>query len=293
MALRALFLGAPGVVSAGIARGWQLAGHTIAAIWYPERLAVTSEFEQDRALARRAPGVSMHGLGERGGVSVRAVPRLMTWSAASSEAGLLNVDVVISALFLDRIPGGFLDAFPKRVFNLHPSLLPAYRGRWPIFNMLWDRKISACGGMTLHFVTPTFDAGALLAQHRVGFPSNCNVSAYYMQLVKSGAALLAENLPLYLEDRLEPAAQDVSEAWQGNQDPRKAKLTAALSTDHIQWLCATIPQVTKLGVEGASDDISIKTFVQTVGPPTGAPPERNGNSITMDALDARVRLSLT
>src|SRR5687767_4087660 len=124
MSLNALFLGAPAVVSAGIARGWQLAGNRIAAIWYPERASRTREFEQDRALARTARGLSLHGLAERGGVPIRAIPQLAAWPEANAEAALLGVDVVISALFLDRIPKAMLNAYPDRVVNLHPSLLP-------------------------------------------------------------------------------------------------------------------------------------------------------------------------
>lgn len=185
MALRALFLGGPGVTSAGIARGWQMAGHSISAIRYPERLTGTREFEQDRALADPAPGVSMHGLASRGGVAVRPVPMLTTWPAARAEAAALAVDVVVSALFLDRIPKTMLDAFPQRVVNLHPSLLPAYRGRWPTFSMLWDRSIDRFGGMSLHLVTPAFDAGAVIAQRPAAFPADCNLSAYYVQLIQA------------------------------------------------------------------------------------------------------------
>src|SRR5262245_31530536 len=114
MSLNALFLGAPGVVSAGIARGWQMAGHRIAAYWYPERTATTQEFAQDKALAKTAPGVSMHGLAERAGVAVRAVPPLAKWTEANMEAATLGADVVISTMFLDRVPPAFLNIFPDR-----------------------------------------------------------------------------------------------------------------------------------------------------------------------------------
>ncbi len=292
MSLNALFLGAPSVVSAGVARGWQLAGNGIAAFWYPERTAHTREFAQDRKLAKTAPGVSIHGLAERGGVPVRPVPPLAMWAEANAEAALLGADVVVSVLFLDRIPKTMLNAFPDRVVNLHPSLLPAYRGRWPTFNMLWDCTIDQFGGMTLHLVTPAYDAGDVLGQAHVGFPADRNLSVYYMRLVKAGAELLNDRVPRYLSNALDPERQATADARQGNRRPSQACLSPAQSAEEMQWLCAVIPQMTPLHIEGADADTIVTAFADTCGAPTGAPPAREGGSISMDARDARVRLRL-
>jgi hypothetical protein len=292
MSLNALFLGAPAVVSAGIARGWQLAGNRIAAIWYPERASRTREFEQDRALARTAPGLSLHGLAERGGVPIRAIPQLAAWPEANAEAALLGVDVVISALFLDRIPKAMLNAYPDRVVNLHPSLLPAYRGRWPTFNMLWDRTIDAHGGMTLHVVAPEYDAGDLLGRVKVAFPADRNLSAYYMHLVKAGTHLLAVPLRQYLSGELDPTPQPRGDVPQGDRRPSEALLSSAQSVDEMEWLCSVMPQITALRIEGADVTVAVKAFEGVGGAPTGAPPSLEGDFITMDARDARVRLRL-
>jgi hypothetical protein len=295
MALRGLFLGVPGVVSAGIVRGWQMAGHSVAALWYPERLARTRAFDQDRALAAAAPGVSMHGLASRGGVTLRAVPPLLTWPDAASEAAALAPDVVISVLFPDRIPPALLDAFPGRVVNLHPALLPAYRGPWPTFSMLWDRSIHQFGGMTLHLVTPEFDAGPMLGQMPVAFPADRNLSAYYMQLVRAGTALLADRLPAYYGGGPGagpvPTVQPSGSAARANHDPRTTVLTRALDWQHIEWLCATIPQMTALRAKGAEGAV-VRRFLATAGPPTGAPPLCHGGILRMDARDARVNLAV-
>jgi methionyl-tRNA formyltransferase len=293
MSLNALFLGAPNVVSAGVARGWQLAGNRIAAVWYPERTNRTREFAQDRALAKTAPGVSLHGLAEQGGVAIRAVPPLTTWPEATAEAALLGADVVISVLFLDRIPKALLNAYADRVVNLHPSWLPAYRGRWPTFNMLWDRTIDAYGGMTLHVVTPDFDTGDVLGQAHVPFPADRNLSAYYMHLVKAGAGLLTGLLPRYLSGALDPSPQPRGDARQGNRRPSEARLASSHSAEEMQWLCSVIPQITPLRIEGADNNVVVKAFENVSGAPTGAPPAHEGDFISMDARDARVRLRLT
>lgn len=288
--LSALILGAPNIVSMGIARGWMMAGHKIAAIWYPERLTGTKSFAQDRALAERAPGVTMHGIAARSGVATRAVPPLTSWSAGLNEIQALEPDVILSILFLDRIPPAVLDAYANRVLNLHPSMLPAYRGAAPIFNMLWDRTIDRHSGMTLHLVTPAFDRGDILGQTPVPYPEDRNLTAYYMQLVKAGTTLVTENIPRFISGTLTPTPQPDTPAPQGARNLNEAILTSAQSADEIAWLCATIPQMTALRVTGTPASVTIKRFAEILGPNTNAPPKLGGAYLEMDAQDRRIRL---
>ena len=58
-----------------------------------------------------------------------------------------------------------LDAFPNRVINIHPSLLPAFKGL-----RAWEQALSAGvaeTGCTVHFVNRDIDAGEIIAQQRV------------------------------------------------------------------------------------------------------------------------------
>ena len=175
-----------------------MAGHKVAAVWYPERAARSRAFQQDLELAKRAPGVTMHGLAERAKVTIQPVKRMIEWEGAVSAAKAFKPDFVLSLLFPDRIPLSFLRAFQGLVLNLHPSLLPAYRGAAPILNMLWDRTISEYSGLTLHLVSPEFDRGDVLGRVAVPFPANRNLSAYYMELVKAGTSLVAGQVPAFL-----------------------------------------------------------------------------------------------
>jgi folate-dependent phosphoribosylglycinamide formyltransferase PurN len=290
--LNALFLGEPSVVSMGIARGWTMAGHKISAIWYPERLTGTKTFVQDRELAGRAPGITMHGLAARSRIATRATPPLASWQDGLTEVARLKPDVILSVLFLDRIPSSVLDAYPNRVFNLHPSLLPAYRGAAPIFNMLWDRTIDKHSGMTLHLVAPAFDRGDILEQIPVAFPSDRNVTAYYMHLIKAGTELLIQSLPHFLSGSLTPQPRPAAAAPQGNRKPHEAILTSALSAEEMAWLCTTIPQLTALKVGGAPQNVRVKRFVAVLGPATEAPPVLEGRFLHMNTKDRRVQLEV-
>ena len=290
--INALFLGAPDIVSMGIARGWLLAGHRIAAIWYPQRLIGTTAFKRDRILASTAPGVSMHGISVRSNIPSRATPLLSKWPELLAEVERLNPDVVISAMFLDKIPEALLGAYPNRFVNLHPSILPAYRGAAPIFNMLMDRTINEHSGMTLHLVSAQFDKGDMIGRTKVAFPPDNNLSAYYMYLVKAGAALLTDQLPEFLAGRLTAQPQSYDLAPQGVQSPRDARLTLRHSAEHAAWLCTVIPQMTPLRIEGLGDNIHVKRFLNKNGAPSGAPPVVDGNIVSLDVKDARISVEV-
>ena len=287
--LSALILGVPNPVSMGIARGIMMAGHRLAAIWYPERLRKTPEMQQDRQLAQRAPGLTLHGMETRARVAVRAVPRFKSWTDAALAARRLDVDVVISLLYPDRITQSVLDAFPGRVINLHPSLLPAYRGPDPIFNMLWDETIDRHGGFTLHLVSPEFDRGSVLGRQAVAFPANRNLSAYYMELVKAGTSLLASHLPSLRKGPLvgEPQVDDGASP-QGNRKPRDARLDASLTRARASWLCTTIPQMTARRIEGLAPTVHVTGFVSSVAQKTERPPAFADGLASFDVADGHV-----
>jgi len=76
-----------------------------------------------------------------------------------------GADFVCLAGFMRVLGAAFVAAFAGRLVNIHPSLLPAFRGLAP------QRQALAAGvrisGCTVHFVTPEVDAGAIIAQAAV------------------------------------------------------------------------------------------------------------------------------
>jgi len=77
-------------------------------------------------------------------------------------AALGDVDLVVLAGFMRVLTAHFLDRFPDRVINTHPSLLPAFPG------MDAPGQAIAAGvaesGVTVHFVDPSVDGGPIIAQ---------------------------------------------------------------------------------------------------------------------------------
>lgn len=81
-----------------------------------------------------------------------------------------KIQFIVLAGFLPLIPNFLIDAFPRRIINIHPALLPKYGGKG-----MWGHHVheavKAAGetetGMTVHYVTPVCDAGEMIAQYKV------------------------------------------------------------------------------------------------------------------------------
>ena len=76
-----------------------------------------------------------------------------------------GVEVVLLAGFMRRLHGTLLGAFPDRMLNIHPSLLPAFPGLDAI-RRAWEHGVRT-GGCTVHLVEDALDAGPILAQSAV------------------------------------------------------------------------------------------------------------------------------
>ena len=80
-----------------------------------------------------------------------------------------GISFIVLAGFLPLIPAYLIDAYPRRIINLHPAL-PKFGGKG-----MWGHHVheavKAAGetetGMTVHYVTPICDGGEIIAQFRV------------------------------------------------------------------------------------------------------------------------------
>ena len=81
-----------------------------------------------------------------------------------------RVDFIVLAGFLPLIPDFLIEAFPRKIINLHPALLPKYGGKG-----MWGHHVheavKAAGetetGMTVHYVSNVCDGGEIIRQFRV------------------------------------------------------------------------------------------------------------------------------
>lgn len=292
--LKALILGSPDPVSMGLARGWMMAGHEISALWYAERQVGSVTFNRDQQLAATAPGVSMHALAARYGFSASPVAPLVNWaSQAAEKAKALAVDVVLSLMFMDRIPQEMIVEFPQRIFNLHPSLLPAYRGPASVLNMLWDQTIEKHGGMTAHLVDAGFDSGAIIGHVAVPFSAHIPVASYFMQLVKAGSPLLANSIAGFLEGSLTAKIQDDANLLaESKLRPGHIAITAALSSGHIDWICRTVAQLTDVRIEGFDPNYAVSHVIGKGDGTQHLPQAVSRNTLRFKASDGDILIAL-
>ena len=73
-----------------------------------------------------------------------------------------HVDLVCLAGYMRLLSGGFIRAFPQRILNIHPSLLPAFPGL-DAQRQAFDHGVKIAG-CTVHFVDEHLDAGPIVRQ---------------------------------------------------------------------------------------------------------------------------------
>jgi phosphoribosylglycinamide formyltransferase-1 len=76
-----------------------------------------------------------------------------------------DIEWVVLAGYMRVVKDPLLSAFPNRIINIHPSLLPAFKGL-----RAWEQALVAGvpeTGCTVHFVNRDIDAGEIIAQRRV------------------------------------------------------------------------------------------------------------------------------
>ena len=123
----------------------------------------------------------------------------------------LQPDLAVTAAFGMIFPKEILE-IPKYGFiNVHPSLLPKYRGPTPIQTAILNGDKET--GVSLFLIDEEMDHGPILAKRELEFPiSNFQFPILSQKLAELGADLLIETLPKYINGEIKPQAQDESQA---------------------------------------------------------------------------------
>lgn len=285
---RVLLLGAAGPLAAGVLQGARAAGLAVAEAWtgLPRAARVR---RLDRGLRLVAPHWSVAALLARQGAPIREVPRLSGWAEAADTARAAGAGILISAGFMQRVPRGLLDAFPGRVFNLHPALLPRRRGPHPVLAALLEGTIARDGGMTLHLMGEAFDEGDIVAQHPVRFDPR-RPQAYAFALGLAAARLVARDLPRHLAGALPARPQDDALATSARIAADVFDLGRALPLAVAARRCALVGPLHPFRLS-ERPGVAVRGPPRPIGPPSGAPPAVGPFAVELDLADARIRLT--
>jgi phosphoribosylglycinamide formyltransferase-1 len=126
-------------------------------------------------------------------VRVADHPDRTAWDKALTEAvTAYQPDLVVSAGFMKILGADFLGAFPNRVINTHPALLPAFPGMHAVADALaLGVKIS---GSTVHFVDAGIDSGPIIAQEAVAVEPDDDEALLHERIKAVERKLLVETI---------------------------------------------------------------------------------------------------
>ncbi|MEN0585528.1 MULTISPECIES: bifunctional UDP-4-amino-4-deoxy-L-arabinose formyltransferase/UDP-glucuronic acid oxidase ArnA [unclassified Kosakonia] len=135
----------------------------------------------------------------------------------------LNPDVIFSFYYRNLLCDNILNTARIGAFNLHGSLLPAYRGRAPLNWVLVNGESET--GVTLHRMVSRADAGSIIAQQRVAIAENDEALSLHRKLAEAAKGMLASVLPTIKTQTFSETAQDDSKAsYYGRRTPEDGRL---------------------------------------------------------------------
>ncbi|XP_051128210.1 phosphoribosylglycinamide formyltransferase, chloroplastic [Andrographis paniculata] len=117
----------------------------------------------------------------------------------------LEVDFILLAGYLKLIPTELVQAYPRAILNIHPSLLPSFGGKG-FYGLKVHKAVIACGarysGPTIHYVDEHYDTGRILAQRVVPVLANDTAEELAARVLHEEHQLYVEVLQALCEDRI-------------------------------------------------------------------------------------------
>jgi phosphoribosylglycinamide formyltransferase-1 len=149
---------------------------------------------------------------ERHGLARQVVNHRLFPSRQDFEAELVRilnehgVELVILAGFMRLVGPGLLSAFPNRIMNIHPALLPSFPGVH-----VWQNEVDhgvKLAGCTVHFVDQGADTGPIIIQAAVPVLDD-DADGLAARILAQEHRIFSKAIQLYAEDRLEVTGRRV------------------------------------------------------------------------------------
>ena len=129
---------------------------------------------------------------------------------AREQLAALEPGVIVVAAYGKLLPPEVLEAAPHGCLNIHPSLLPRYRGPSPVVTAILEGSKET--GVTLMLLDEGMDTGPIVAQRHRPLDGKETAGQLTEELFRLGGELLLDNLSVWTSRRLKAIPQDDSKA---------------------------------------------------------------------------------
>lgn len=151
----------------------------------------------------------------------------------------MEPDLIFSFYYRDMVKSQILEIPKSGCINLHGSLLPAYRGRSPVNWVLVNGESET--GVTLHYMTPSADAGDIIAQRSIPVSYFDTAKSLFKKVISEAALLLTETLPAIKDGTAPRVAQDHTKAsYYGGRQPSDGEIDWTRSAEEIRNLVRAV-----------------------------------------------------
>lgn len=119
-----------------------------------------------------------------------------------------NIDFIVLAGYMRLLTAFFVKQFPKKILNIHPSLLPAFKGVEGIKDAFtYGVKMT---GVTVHFVNEKMDSGPIVLQEAVKIAEDDTLQTLEEKIHKAEHRLYPKAISLFAEGRLRIRGRQVT-----------------------------------------------------------------------------------
>ena len=149
-----------------------------------------------------AAGIQTVSLSRAVYIEPRAADQLI-----AEQVSAAGCDYIALAGYMRKIGPELVEAFPQRVINLHPALLPAFKGAQAIAEAYaYGVKVT---GVTVHFVDAQYDTGPIIAQRAIAVPEGQGLEQLTERIHAVEHQLYPEVLQLLSQGRVEVIGKNV------------------------------------------------------------------------------------
>ena len=137
-------------------------------------------------------------------------PESLKDSQAVEVLAALKPDIIIVAAYGQILPAVVLELPRYKCVNIHPSLLPRYRGPSPVAAPILNGD--PVTGVTIMLIERKVDSGPILSQEEMAISDEDTTGSLSERLAVIGARKLVETIPRWVEGKIGPGLQDESRA---------------------------------------------------------------------------------